>query len=159
MIPMDPLAEPRAGMLGDDAPWQPADLMNALVIGAIGLCGIGASWFGASGKADWPDALPWVAVGVAGAAVSALAVTSWLLGGVRRVGALRRQIVDLLEPRVLAVPRTPGSFVPGSEVVTTDAMTRFHVPTCAMAAGKPVRALSRRVAEQAGLVPCGVCRP
>ena len=151
------LAESRAAVLGDDAPWRTGDLLRAAVLAGVGLAGLALAWYGASGRADWADELPSVCAGAAGAAVAVLGLVSWLAAGLRRVRRLRREVLPLVQAaatrRQAAGTTTVPSAVDG--FVAAPGMTRFHRPTCPLTTGKPVRPVRR--GDAGGLVPCGVC--
>lgn len=151
--------EVRAAVLGDEAPWRSGDLLLAAGLAGAGLAGLALTWYGASGQADWADELPRASVGVAATTVAVLGLVSWLMAGLRRVRRLRREVLPLL--RAGAVVRHSArpvvASLAGSPFVTAPGMTRFHRPTCPLAAGKPVHPLRRDEANGAGLVPCGMC--
>src|SRR5919108_5167514 len=88
--------EPRAAVLGDDAPWRKGDLLRAAGLAAVGLAGLAGAWYAGSSKADWADMLPWASVGVSATSVAVLGLVSWLLTGLRRVRRLRREVLPLL---------------------------------------------------------------
>jgi hypothetical protein len=149
-------AEGRAAVLGDDAPWRSGDLLRAAVIGGAGLAGLVLTWYGASGRADWADELPWVCAGVAATTVAVLGLVSWTVAGLRRVRRLRREVLPLLQAATaLRQAARPAAASAVDGFVAAPGMTRFHRPTCPLASGKPVRPVRRGEAE--GLVPCGVC--
>jgi hypothetical protein len=153
--------EPRAAVLGDDAPWRAGDLLRAAVLAALGLVGLAGSWYAGSGQADWADALPWASFGVAATSVAVLGLVSWLVAGLRRVRRLRCEVLPLLQAvaavRPSARPAAQRSALTANGIVSAPGMTRFHLATCPLATGKPVRPLRRDDAEADGLVPCGVC--
>jgi hypothetical protein len=154
--------EPRAAVLGDDAPWRTGDLLRAAGLAALGLGTLGGAWYAGSGQADWADVLPWASLGVAATSVAVLGLVSWLVAGLRRVRQLRRDVLPLLQ--ATAARRTsarPAAQRPaalnGNGYVSAPGMTRFHLATCPLASGKPVHPLRRDDAEADGLVACGVC--
>lgn len=154
--------EPRAAVLGDDAPWRKRDLLRAAGLAAVGLAGLGGAWYAGSDQADWADVLPWASLGVAATAVAVLGLVSWMTAGLRRVRRLRREIL----PSLQAVAALRPSARPATELhalgstngfVSAPGMTRYHLATCPLATGKPIRPLRRDDAEADGLVACGVC--
>ena len=154
--------EPRAAVLGDDAPWRTGDLLRTAGLAALGLAGLAGSWYAGSGQADWADVLPWASLGVAATSVAVLGLVSWLVAGMRRVRRLRREVLPLLQARAAVRPSArPAAQRPAALTVngyvSAPGMTRFHLATCPLARGKPVRPLRRDDAEADGLVACGVC--
>jgi len=155
--------EPRAAVLGDDAPWRRGDLLRAAGLAAVGLAGLTGAWYAGSGQADWADVLPWASLGVAATSVAVLGLVSWLVAGLRRVRRLRADVLPLLTSTAARRQSTrPGAMQPSAAFaangyVSAPGMTRFHLATCPLASGKPVRPLRRDDAEADGLVACGVC--
>jgi hypothetical protein len=154
--------EPRTAVLGDDAPWRTGDLLGAAVLAALGVAGLAASWYAGSSQADWADVLPWASLGVVATSVAVVGLVSWLVAGLRRVRRLRREVLLLLQataalrPSARPAAQRPAA-VPTNGFVSAPGMTRFHLATCPLATGKPVRPLRRDDAEADGLVACGVC--
>jgi hypothetical protein len=155
--------EARAAVLGNDAPWRRGDLLRAAGLAAFGLAGLAGAWYAGSGQADWADVLPWASLGVAATSVAVLGLVSWLVAGLRRVRRLRREVLPLLQAtaaqRSSANPATTqrSSAFNANGYVSAPGMTRFHLATCPLASGKPVRPLRRDAALADGLVACGVC--
>jgi hypothetical protein len=157
---MSVACEPRAAVLGDDAPWRTGELVRVGVVCAAGLIGVAVAWYGASAQADWPDTLPWASLGAAAVTVAMLGLVAWLMAALRRVRRLRREVMPWLEaavstPGITATVRTAR----GADFVTVGGMTRFHRPGCPLVAGKPVRPLTIEDARISALGPCGVCGP
>jgi hypothetical protein len=152
--------EPRASVLGDEAPWRSGELVRVVAVAAVGLVGMGVAWYGASGQADWPDILPWASLGAAAATVAVLAFVAWLMAALRRVRSLRQELMPRLEAAVVARSAVAAApLASGAEFVAAPGMTRFHRPDCPLAVGKPVRPLTPDETRVAGLGPCGVCCP
>jgi hypothetical protein len=151
------LAQSRAAVLGDNAPWRTGDLLRAAGLAGVGLAGLALTWYGASGRADWADELPWVCAAVAATTVAVLGLVGWLLAGLRRVRRLRREVLPLVQAaatrRQAANTATAPSAVDG--FVAAPGMTRFHLPTCPLTTGKPVHPVRNGDADR--LAPCGVC--
>ena len=160
LVTAAPRGERRAPVLGDDAPWRSADLLRAAALAGAGLAGLALTWYGAAGRADWVDELPWACAGVAATTVAVLGLVSWLVAGLRRVRRLRCDVLPLVQAAAAVRPAVrPAAAAPLADggFVTAPGMTRFHRPACPLAAGKPVRPLRPGEAGGAGLVPCGVC--
>lgn len=154
------VCEPRAAVLGDDAPWRISELVKVAVVSTAGLIGVGVAWYGASAQADWPDTLPWASLGASALTVAMLGLVAWLMAALRRVRSLRREVMPWLEAAV-STPSTipPVQTVPGEDFVTAGGMTRFHQPVCPLVTGKSVRPLTIEAARASALEPCGVCGP
>ena len=144
-------------MLGDDAPWRTGDLLRAAGLAGAGLAGLAVAWYGASGRADWADELPWVSAAAAATTVAVLGLVSWMAAGLRRVRELRREVLPLIQAVATAPRSSQPDNVPSAVdgFVAAPGMTRFHLPTCPLTTGKPVRPVGNGDAD--GLVPCGVC--
>jgi hypothetical protein len=104
---------------------------------------------------------PWLNLGIGAVLVSG-AVNGVFLMAARRAVADRR--AELYRTACLTVP-PPTRLGPmvgpqrSPEFAAGPAMTRYHHPTCALAAGKTVRLVPRCEHEAAGRRPCGICRP
>jgi hypothetical protein len=160
LLPDVASGEPRAAVLGDDAPWRAGELVRVGVVSAAGLIGVAVAWYGASAQADWPDTLPWASLGACAVTVAMLGLVAWLMAALRRVRNLRREVTPWLEaavssPSISAPTRTE----PGAHFVTVGGMTRFHRPGCPLVTGKPAGPLTIEEARAAALEPCGVCGP
>lgn len=141
----------------DDTPWRRDDLFWAAALAGGGLAGLAVAWYGAGGDARWTDELPWVGAGVAATTVAVAGLVSWLTAGLRRVRRLRRDVLGLVQAAAArrATARPAASAAEPEGFVAAPGMTRFHVPSCPLAAGKPVRPV--RPGDTDGLVACGVC--
>jgi hypothetical protein len=158
LLPDVASGEPRAAVLGDDAPWRAGELVRVGVVSAAGLIGVAVAWYGASAHADWPDTLPWASLGTGALTVALLGLVAWLMAALRRVRNLRREVMPRLKAAVSTPSITsPARTAPGADFVTAGGMTRFHHPGCPLATGKPVRPLTIEDARSATLKPCGVC--
>lgn len=138
-----------------------------LVLQALVVALLVIAWWQASSHPLARDHEPWLNLGI-GAVLLSGALNGLFLMGARRAVAVRRaalyRTASLATP---ASPATPASRAPGAmsgprpapKFAATPAMTRYHRPTCALAAGKPLRLEARREHETAGRRPCGICRP
>jgi hypothetical protein len=119
------------------------------------------AWWRASSQPLARDHEPWLNLGIGAVLVSG-AVNGLFLMGARRAVTLRRAL--LFRTASLANPISPGPVAAGGpqrapKFAAGPAMTRYHRPTCALAAGKPVELERRSDHEAAGRRPCGICRP
>ena len=159
--------EPRAAVLGDDAPWRKSDLLRAVGLAAVGLAGLAGTWYVGSDQADWADVLPWASLGAAATSFAVLGLVSWIAAGMRRVRRLRGEVLPLLQAaaaqrssvqRSSAHPATElHALCSANGFVSAPGMTRYHLPNCPLVTGKPVQPLRRDAALADGLVACGVC--
>ena len=120
------------------------------------------AWWKASSQPLAREHEPWLNLGIGAVLVSG-AVNGLFLMAARRAVAERRTLLYRTACRTLPLPTArPGAVVGpqrAAEFVAGPAMTRYHRPTCALAAGKAVRLERRRAHEAAGRRPCGICRP
>jgi hypothetical protein len=141
-----------------DLPWQVDGLINAAVVQLVAVALIGSGWYVAEHTAEASRAVLATNIAVGGLIVALAGNIAFLLSGLRTVGRLRRELVaDLAQPAELDVPvREPA---PADGLVAAEGMTRYHRPDCLLARRKVV--VVRELAEHldAGLSPCGVCRP
>ena len=150
--------EPRAAVLGDDAPWRTGELVRAGVVSVAGLIGVAVAWYGASAQADWPDTLPWASLGASAVTIAMLGLVAWLMAALRRVRSLRREVMPWLKAAVSGPSiSSPVRAAAGADFVTATAMTRFHQPGCPLVNGKPVRPVTIEQTRASALEPCGVC--
>jgi hypothetical protein len=79
------------------------------------------------------------------------------------VRRLRREVLPLLQAKAAQRPSARPAAAQLTEAFTANGyvsapgMTRFHLATCPLASGKPVRPLRQDAALADGLVACGVC--
>ncbi|WP_344605888.1 hypothetical protein [Sporichthya brevicatena] len=161
-------------LIPTDAPWERRHLVRLGVWMAVGLVGIGVSWFQISGEGDWHDQIRWIIVGSVAVGVSGLGTAGWLMAASRAVhleahdvmaqlriqqqfndgtglgdaGAARGGAVEREAP---VDPSGPFGYVSGPT------MTRVHVASCALVAGKVVSPVSDSEIAARGLARCGVC--
>ena len=128
-------------------PWKLGDLLVLYVCTLGGLVLVGVGWFGTSSSVVVGDQVRWVVVGAAGVIVLGAGNLAWLLTGRRAVGELRRRLVA--ERRLLSVPPSASTM----RLVSGPNMTRAHLDSCPLVAGKPVAT----VTATDGLRRCGVC--
>ena len=144
-------------------PWRPGELVVLYVAIVLGVVLVLLAWLEVSGAAQLHSQVRWTNVGVAGVIVLGAGNLFWLLRGRRAIGELRAFVL----PRVSAVTTVSTKASPASATSSRDdrvlvaaaAMTRFHLPGCALVAGKDVVASSEATHRRRGRTPCGVCQP
>lgn len=165
-----------------DEPWE--DRTVLLFAGGIAasVALVLAAWIGASGSTDATSLVTWLALSIAGPFLFGLAATLWLVEGSGRVRVRQDQLMqrvvarialrDVEQARLLRslheVDPLPASRMSRSSVqlpvketaatplVSSPDMSRYHHPTCPLAADKPVLPFDRsdgRITRRA----CGVC--
>ncbi len=156
------IAPPARRYLSAQSPWTSVDFTRLAVLGALGTIAVGACWYGGSGGTLLADQEGWLVGAVAGAAVSGVAMLSFLVVGFREVRRGQRNIVLDLADRygwtledgddaadVIALP-------PGTRVVAAG-MTRMHRPDCLAVHGKAVVRITEEEVALRGLLGCGLC--
>lgn len=140
-------------------PWSRGDRVRLAVLVALGGAVCGLAWNGAATRSRLEDQTAWIALGVAGFLVAAIAQVVWLRQGRRAVAAYGAQVqasvASLIQDRI-AVPAQPGW---AGGLVAAEGMRHFHRPDCPIAAGRPWPPEPRRIHEAAGRTPCGICAP
>lgn len=132
-----------------------------LVLQALVVALLVIAWWQATSHPLARDHEPWLNLGI-GAVLLSGALNGLFLMGARRAVAVRR--AALYRTASLATPASPppGAMSGprrGPKFAAAPAMSRYHRPTCALAAGKPLRLEERGDHETAGRRPCGICRP
>ncbi|GAA0631752.1 hypothetical protein GCM10009547_39500 [Sporichthya brevicatena] len=139
-------------------PWTRVDVLRTAVLVAVGAVVWAVGWFGVSGEPALSDQIAPMNVAVLGVILVGAGYASWFLAGRRAVGA-RRRVVLALVPDVASAPAPDVR----ADDVRHDGFLGsgrlFHRSGCAMTADRAWVAEPRSVHEQAGRVPCGVCRP
>ncbi len=166
---------PRATVAPRGALWSAEDLLRWALATGVGGIVIAVSWYVCAGDASFYRQVGPLDAAVAGAVVSGLGNAMWLLRGRRRLGERRRA---LLGDPVLALDAGAAGVVrrvsssnleraapvgpAGAEAeifVAGDGLLRFHRSDCDLAAGRSWGSATREQHEDAGRLPCGVCRP
>lgn len=157
-----------------DTPWKFRDMQNVLVRTALGLVLIVGGWLGASSTATWREQLIWMAIGLLGSVIAAVAGVGWLLNGLATLGRERAEVRHMVADRVGAYDRLPDARVDsnvatvgaadattefGGVLVSALGMTHFHLSSCQAVAYKDVDELSFAECMDRNLSPCGMCRP
>lgn len=148
---------PADGYLSGPGPWRGRDAVVAGVVAAVGLIGLVVCFRGAADELHWRDQLDWVTVAGLFTGLFVLAVTGWIVIGMRRlrrgfaVLARRQNAIlglDEVDPAEVTVDST--------ELVRVPPQGRVHRPTCLLLRGKSPVVVP---ADQAATVErCGVCR-
>jgi|GEM_PF-2237818 len=137
---------------------------------AAGLAAMTLSWARASDTVRVSEQVDWASVGLAGVtAVTVGLVASTLIA--RQAIAVRLTRLSgaaVTSETAAAAPVDASTSVNNSansaaaadgDLVAAARMARYHVPSCPLTIGKPVKPASRTDHERAGRQPCGVCSP
>jgi hypothetical protein len=137
-------------------PWAAGDVFAPAMVNGLALLGLIVTWWGAASEAHWHSGLFWLQGAIVAAVVASVANATFLLKGLRQLRERRRALVlcwpTLLErwsngPRVA----TEGVFV------TAPRMTTYHLPSCLLMQGKPLREDGRHDFERNAYSACGMC--
>jgi hypothetical protein len=153
--------------------WSAEDLIRLVLAVGTGGIVLVVSWYVCSGDASFNLQFGPLDVAVAGLVVAGLGNVMWLLRGRRAVGERRRALLP--DPVIAAVIGSVGETrrrLTGSGVdeirsagveqellVAGEGLVRFHRSGCALAAGRTWTISTRQEHEDAGRLPCGVCKP
>lgn len=142
-------------------PWSSRDVARVTWMVGLGALGCGVAWYGASGEASDGDQLPWLTLGVAAAAFTAVGLAAWLLAALRQVRRAARgtaAVVAWEHERHLPVPDAVDAPLESGYWVSAPTMTRYHAAGCQLVHGKPeVEVVNMEGVSQRRLRPCGVC--
>jgi hypothetical protein len=144
-----------------DVPWDVSALVGTGGAMLIGLALVVTGWVGASGEVVIDDQFAWLNFAVAGVVLAGVAGALWIMQGRRAVG---RRMHVLLAPRPADdVPAFPGAESRAGRddaFVAAAAMTRYHLPSCLLARGKPLHATGPgSFHRREGRRPCELCLP
>jgi hypothetical protein len=148
-----------------DAPWQVADVSRLLIRLAVSLLGFLVTWYGAAHTTHVNRQFVWLVGGSAGAAIGIAAVVAWETAGLARVRYLKLEVGASIRAGharstttgTHQAARTGADAADPASWVSAPGMRLYHRPGCQLAAGKPVRPVSRAAIDRSGLAPCGVC--
>jgi hypothetical protein len=127
-----------------------------LALVALGWVAMAVGWYEAAGRVRVEDQLSWTVVSVGGVTAVGLATVTLVLAARRSVEERLRFVLTAVEED--EQPAAWGVTAPGAgALVAADGMARYHLASCRLAKGKPVRRMDRRGHEAAGRRPCGVC--
>jgi hypothetical protein len=150
--------------------WGAEDLLRWAITTGLGGIVIAVAWYIAAGEATFAQQVGPLDAALAGLLLSGLGNLVWLLHGRRALGERRRlllpDVADATASRaapvvVVGPPLTAAGAVTVDDVfLAGEGMERFHRPGCALAAGRTGwTTATRQEHEEAGRLPCGVCRP
>ena len=113
-------------------------------------------WYEAAGRVRVEDQLSWTVLSVGGVSAVALATVTLVLAARGRVEERLRFVLASMEE-----DDHPASWTATVEgigtLVAAEGMARYHLASCRLTHGKPVRGMDRLAHEEAGRRPCGVC--
>jgi hypothetical protein len=126
-----------------------------LGLGAVGWLLMAVGWYQAAGRLRVEDQVAWTVLSVAGTTTVGLVTVLLVLAGRRAVEQRLRAVLALVADEHQPAP--VGAVSIEIALVAADGMARYHVSSCRLTWGKPVRRLDRAGHESAGRRPCGVC--
>lgn len=135
---------------------------------AAGLVSIFLGWYGASGQALVAKQIPYLASeGVLGIVLIAMGNRVFMVNDLRRdsgrLDRLEQMVAELhavLLSRTDAEPDAPAAAeMTGKPYRAVAKGTSYHLPDCAMVAGKDAISLSRGEVVSKSLRPCRMCSP
>lgn len=146
------------------SPWRAGDLLSLAATVAIGGAALLVGWWGVSGEPRVTQQTPWLNVSIGGLVIAGVGNAVWLVTGRRAVGERRRRLLpdvaDVLSSDTTDPLWTSADGVADkrtSPLVAIPGMTRYHLASCELVAGKQTRGLKQ--GRRPALAPCGVCRP
>jgi len=122
----------------------------------LGWVAMVVGWYEAAGRVRVEDQVSWAVLSVGGVTAVALATVTLVLAARRRVEERLRFVLAAVEQDDHPAPWAVTGEGIGS-LVAADGMARYHLASCRLAQGKPVRGMDRLAHEAAGRRPCGVC--
>jgi hypothetical protein len=146
-------------MMSTASAWNRTDAVRLAAGFVAGALLLGAAWFGSSGETAVADQILWLNLGVLGVFLSGMAAGRWVLRGHQAVCRRAGDFSAWSEPRLGPGAHQMGAANGREEFASGPALTRYHRPTCLVAAGKALSLDSRTAHERAGRRPCEMCRP
>ena len=123
---------------------------------ALGWVAMVVGWYEAAGRVRVEEQVSWAVLSVGGVTAVALATVTLVLAARRRVEERLRFVLATVDE-----DEHPASWAVTVEgigsLVAAEDMARYHLASCRLAQGKPVRGMDRLAHEAAGRRPCGVC--
>jgi hypothetical protein len=147
------------------SPWSANEVIVLVVLEGAAAVMLGASWYVSSVTHDPVDQIPWLALGIAGTVVGAMAAMMFLLEGRRAVGARFWAAADRVEVAPLGPtaaapsPASGASAHPDDALVAVPGTRRFHRADCILVAGKPASEATADRHRKDGREACPVCLP
>jgi hypothetical protein len=141
------------------SPWTGGEISQAVVAQLAGMGALIAAWYGSSGQRLPSGQLGWLTLGVAGAAVSGVANTAWLLSARRAIAARRAAIASRYETGCSRLRLTLPQSQPlaGQQaIVAVSGRSLYHRPTCPLVTGRATTPVDSKITSRK---PCGWCRP
>jgi hypothetical protein len=145
--------------------WRVEDLLRWAITVGIGGIVVAVCWYVCAGDASFGQQIGPANVAVAGLLVAGVGNATWLLKGRRALGERRRALLpDFTAPvtrrRISEAPAEADAPAHLEVYMAGDGMERYHRAGCPLAAGRVGwTTMTREQHEDAGRVPCGVCRP
>jgi len=122
----------------------------------LGWVAMAVGWYEAAGRVRVEDQVSWAVLSVGGVTAVALATVTLVLAARGRVEERLRFVLAAVEE-----DDYPASWTVTVEgigtLVAAEGMARYHLASCRLTHGKPVRGMDRLAHEAAGRRPCGVC--
>ena len=122
----------------------------------LGWVAMVVGWYEAAGRVRVEEQVSWAVLSVGGVTAVALATVTLVLAARRRVEERLRFVLAAVEEN-----DHPASWTVTVEgvgtLVAAEGMALYHLASCRLAQGKPVRGMDRLAHEAAGRRPCGVC--
>lgn len=151
--------------------WAAVRPVVGWILAVLGAVALFFGWYGVSGQALTSKQLPYlVSGGLVGIALVIMAGVFLATEDVRRelrrlddverkVGAMYALLVEEVELAPAGASARARS-TQDAELLALPTGTSYHVPGCALVAGKPaVQRVTRAEADERGLRPCRVCAP
>jgi hypothetical protein len=132
---------------------------------ALGAVALVVGWWGASRTTCWSDQMFWVAVSAVALMVLGVVAAEWTLRGMRSVHERSRMVARRVERMERAYPGSvsalglQGLVTDPGRLVSASGMSRFHLASCQLVAGKQVSGIPVQSTPTSGLDPCGICEP
>jgi hypothetical protein len=145
-----------------DSPWLAADVTRLASLLAVALIAHTVAWYGSSGTTSWSTQMAWMVLSIAAVTVAAASCARWVITGMRSTRWERAQIVRVINavwPDKSGGDRTTAVEERYGAPVAAPTMTRFHRPSCQLAAGKDVTGLTEAQIVDHHLAPCEMCAP
>ncbi|MGQ0843750.1 MAG: hypothetical protein ACT4QF_06410 [Sporichthyaceae bacterium] len=127
------------------------------VVTGLGLVLLVAGYAVVANEVTYDDQEPGLALAASGTAVAMLAGAFLLFAGRRVVVRRRVAVLGLVPVAAEAVVVSLGAV--STSLVAGEGLTKYHRSDCPLAAGRDWPEADAAQHAQAGLAPCGVCRP